>query len=172
MKRTKHLAFAIALTFLAGLFWSAQAQNRLNTLKGIEVAPGVEDAEKGVINGASFLGKTSGLYPGSFFMSLNYTTESFGTLQTVQTRNIITIGTWSLPVYRSSQYLGALYGRVVDGTMVWNSANTVATVNIILSLDGGTQKFEKASRQAEFVGTLDRTTRGKPTLNGSLMLAF
>jgi hypothetical protein len=169
MKRTKHLACAIALTFLAGLSWSAQAQNRLTTIKGIEATPGVETPERGVINGTSFLGKTSGLYPGSFFMSLNYTTQSFGFSQT---QNIITIGTWSLPVYRANQYLGAVYGRVVDGTMDWNSDKTIATVNITMSVDGGTQTFEKSNGKANFVGTLDRTTRGKPTLNGSLMFAF
>jgi hypothetical protein len=41
-----------------------------------------------------------------------------------------------------------------------------------LSIDGGTQTYGKANGKGYFVGTLDRTTRGKPTMNGTLDLLF
>ena len=175
MKRTKLLGFAITLTFCAGLFWSAQAQSptRATKLLAIETSPGVEDKERGVINGISFLGKTTGTYPGSFFMSMNYTTTSrFASFPPISSVNTIKDGTWSLPVYRSGQYQGAIYGRVVDGTMEWNEDNTIAKVNIIFSVNAGTQTFVNASGKGNFVGTLDRSTRGKPTLNGALFYEF
>ena len=167
MKQTKHLAFAIALTFIAGLFWSTQAQvtAKATKLQSIEISTGTESPERGVVNGISFLGKTTGSYPGSFFMSMDYSGKS-------QATNIITIGSWSLPVYRANQYQGAIYGRVVDGTMEWNADKTIATVKIALSIEGGTQTFSRSIGQGSFVGTLNRTTRGKPTLNGTLTLEF
>ncbi|MGB7924068.1 MAG: hypothetical protein WCF57_12550 [Pyrinomonadaceae bacterium] len=172
MKRTKHLACAIALTFLAGLLGSVQAQNRLTTLKGIEVAAGTEDGERGIINGASVLGKTTGVWPGSFFLSLNYEQTSFSSFPSVPTENAIKSGTWSLPIYRADKYLGAMFGRVIEGTMQWNSDKTIAKVTITLSVDGGTQTYAKANGKGYFVGTLDRTTRGRPTMNGTLEFVF
>ena len=176
MKRTKQLAFAIALVFVAGSFWSAQAQvisnSRGTKLQGIEVSPGIEDAERGVVNGASYLGKTSGTFAGSFFMSLSYDKTSSASLPPIPDVNKIRIGTWSLPVYRSNQYLGAIYGRVVEGAMQWNDDRSIATVNITLSVDGGTQTFADANGKGTFVGKLNRATKGKPTMNGMLTIEF
>ena len=167
MKQTKRLGFAIALTFIAGLFWSTQAQvvTKATKVQSIEISTGTESPDRGVVHGTSFLGKTTGTFPGSFFISMDYSGKSM-------TTNIITIGSWSLPVYRANQYQGAIYGRVVDGTMEWNADKTIATVNIALSVEGGTQTFSRSIGKGSFVGTLNRTPRGKPTLNGSLIFEF
>ena len=175
MKRTKHLAFAIVLTFLAGLIWSAQAQvmppSKTTTLQGIEISPGIEEKEG--IYGISYLGRTSGRLPGSFFMSLNYTRSSgaFGISppQPISLLDTITGGTWSLPVYVYNRYVGAIYGHVDSGTMEWNDfSKSGAAVDIVLIVDGGTKAFAGTSGKGRFSGTLNRITKDKPEMNGTL----
>jgi hypothetical protein len=168
MKRTTYIAFAIALTFLAGLIGSAQAQTKITTLQGIEVSSGLESGERGVTYGVSFLGKTTGVLPGSFFMSLNHT--SF--LSPDSPINTINGGTWSLAVYQYNRYLGAIYGRVAEGSMNWKAPDTVAAVNITLIVDGGTRIFTGMSGKGTFSGTLNRMMADKPAMNGTLNLQF
>jgi hypothetical protein len=168
MKRTTHIALAIALTFLAGLFCGAQAQTKPTTLQGIEVSSGLEGGERGVTYGVSFLGKTTGVLPGSFFMSLNHT--SF--LSPDSPINTINGGTWSLAVYQYNRYLGAIYGRVAEGSMNWKAPDTVAAVNITLMVDGGTRIFTGVSGKGTFTGTLNRMVDDKPAMNGTLNLQF
>ena len=174
MKRTKQLVFAIALTFLAGLFWSAQAQvippSKAITIQGIEISSGIAESDKDEVYGCSWLGKTSGSFPGSFFMSMNYT-QSSNALSGPQPYllDIVTSGTWSLPVYANNRYLGAIYGHVVSGTMEWQDlSKSFAAVNMTLFIDGGTKNFAGISGKGIFSGTLNRATKGMPELKGTL----
>ena len=175
MNTAKRLAFAVALTLLTGLFWSTQAQSLSTKLQTIEVSPGIEGTDKGMMYGATYLGKTTGVLPGSFFLSMNYDMTSVLTArlslaQQVPSIQNITGGTWSLPVYRGSLYLGAIYGHIQEGTMQGTPGGLrPSTVNMILVVDGGTQTYDGTSGSGTFSGTLNHVTKdGIPTMSGTL----
>ena len=178
MKRTKHLAFAIALTFIAGLIWSAQAQVPLRirtaTVQGIEISPGIEGTEG--LYGTSYVGRTTGQWPGSFFVSLNYARSGapigISPPEYISLFDNIAGGTWSMPIY-NTLYRGAIYGQVYSGTIEWNDfSKSTATVNLELIIDGGTKNFAGVSGKGTFSGTLNRITNGKPELNGTLRFEY
>lgn len=181
MNTTKRLVFAVALTLLAGLFWSAQAQvmppSKAISVQGIETTIGTAENDKGDMYGCTWLGKTSGYMPGSFFMSMNYTRSSGAFIgisppQPISLSDTITGGTWSLPVYVYNRYVGALYGHVDSGTMEWKDTGGVAAVDMMLVIDGGTKAFTGVSGKGTFSGTLNRITKDKPTISGQLLFGY
>ena len=66
----------------------------------------------------------------------------------------VTGGFWTLPVYMTRGYQGALYGTIAKGTMTWDKAGTKATIYMVLNVDGGTQTWDGAAGFATFAGTL------------------
>jgi hypothetical protein len=186
MKISKHILFATAFVLVAGL-GTAMAQTlgairlppdpivqvtHLNAIEITDGIAGVDDATKTeTLFGHSFMGRTTGAFPGSFSLSMNSTpvipVPGFGIE--------LTGGAWSLPVYTTSLkgvpgYAGALYGAVNKGSMEWDKTGTTANVFLELGVNGGTQTWNGYLGYATFSGTLffDEKTR-KTTITGDLV---
>lgn len=200
MKTRKLLRMAAALLLLAGLTAGAMAQSKtpsrtlrlppepivpVVTVNAIEVTdgtPGFDQTKQEIIFGYSFLGQTTGAFPGSFTLSMNCTAPPQKTVDAGITGAVpllpptvgITGGTWTLPVYatalRGTGHAGSLYGSIAKGTMNWDKAGTAATLYVVLNVDGGTQSWDGVGGFATFTGTLfvDEKTQ-KTMLNGTLV---
>jgi hypothetical protein len=202
MKTTRLSVFAAAFVLAAGLSTPAFAQGKMEDpsfrlppepvetvvkVSAIEVTDGTKgfDAQtkEETAFGYSFLGRTTGSFPGSFMLSMNCTPpadraiDGLGILPTVKPPTAITGGSWTLPVYmstlRSTGYAGSFYGTVSKGEMVWDEAGTSATVYIVLNVDGGTEAWDGASGYATFTGNLfvDEKTQ-KTILTGGLAFSL
>jgi len=172
MKTSKHILLTLVFVLLSGLGAGVMAQNRVSEafrlppepippvtkVSAIEVADGVVgyhgETREETVFGYSFLGRTTGDFPGSFSLSMNCAPA----IAMGEGKGEMTGGSWTLPVYptalRGSAYLGALYGTVAKGTITWDGKGTSATIYLVLNVDGGTQTYEGVSGYATFAGTL------------------
>jgi hypothetical protein len=189
MKTRKHFLMAATLVLLAGLS-GVMAQGKLDATAqgiGLPIMPSVSvnaiEVSDGIVGldsrtkeetafGYSFLGRTTGSFPGSFTLSMNCTPATPIAGEPTQ----MTGGSWTLPVYTSEAkggYAGSLYGTVVKGTMNWDKTATNATVYFVLNVDGGTQSWGGVSGYAIFSGTLlvDEKT-AETTLTGDLVFSI
>jgi hypothetical protein len=186
MKTRNHFLFAVALVLLVGLSAATFGQRKLTnqaappepvdpgtSVSAIEVTDGTvgyDQTKQEVMFGYSFLGRTTGAYPGSFTLSMNCTPA----VPIPSDKSQLTGGSWTLPVYMSakegSSYAGSLFGTVAKGTMVWDKTGTTATIYMVLNVDGGTQAWEGVGGYATFTGTLfvDEKTE-KTMLTGNLV---
>lgn len=160
----RRLTSAVALTLLAGLLWSAQAQTSLSfTVAGNEVSQGIiiDDTRFG----AAFIGLANGTLPGYsgfFAASINYTPAAPG----AGVVNHIVGGHWALTVSRYGFHRGTVYGTFDPAginEVRWNSPEVSplalrADVLATLSITGGTQpRFEETSGSGSFTGVLDHS---------------
>jgi len=185
MQTSKQLLLAAIFVLLVGLAANTTAQSSLGQdaafrlppitpftqVNAIEVSDGTigtNDQSKEVTAfGYSFLGRTTGEYPGSFTLSMNCTPA----IPVLGEVSGVTGGSWTLPVYASeirSTYAGSLYGTIAKGSMSWDKTGTI--VYLVLNVDGGTQTWDGVTGYATFTGTLsvDEKTQ-KTTLNGDLV---
>jgi hypothetical protein len=158
----------------------------VTTIDAIEVTDGTvgydAQGKQEIQFGYSFLGRTTGAFPGSFTMFMNCTTrhqllgdpgEVTGDALGASTSEL-TGGAWTLPVYvaalKGGGYAGSLYGTIAKGTMNYDKLGTSANVYIVLNVDGGTQSWEGITGFATFTGTLfvDEKTQ-KTMLSGDLV---
>jgi len=184
MKTRKRILLALAFVLVAGLCTGAMAQvNRDPILpfvkvNAIEITDGTvgldNEAKKETAFGYSFLGQTTGSFPGSFTLSMNCTPAT----PTPGDISELTGGAWTLPVYMmgmkgSNGYAGSLYGTIAKGSMNWDKTGASADVYIVLNVDGGTQSWNGVQGYATFVGTLsvDEKTQ-KTTLSGELVFTI
>lgn len=189
MKTSKHILLALAFVLLAS-FGTAMAQRKMDQkgtalqlppepigsvvkVNAIEVTDGTlgydSQTKEETAFGYSFLGRTSGAFPGSFTLSMNCAPATAIPGKT----SAMTGGSWTLPIYMTEVrggYAGSLYGTIEKGTMAWDAKGTSATVYIVLNIGGGTQSWEGAGGFATFAGTLfvDEKTE-ETTLSGDLI---
>ena len=203
MKTGKLFLLAAAFVLLAGLSASALAQSKMaspaflppepvvtvSKVNAIEVTDGTlgydGETKEETAFGFSFLGRTTGAFPGSFTLSMNCAppprppVDKGGIagafiVPILPPVTGITGGLWTLPVYvtgiRSTGYAGSLYGTIAKGTMYWDKTGTIAKAIIALNVDGGTQSWEGVRGYATFSGTLfvDEKTQ-KTMLSGDLV---
>jgi len=164
--KMKFMAFAVALLVTLVLAGAVQAQSDAAvSFKGLEISTGHE--EPGEAYGWMCYAKTTGTFPGSFTMSMNY----MGTKQP-GTSSDISGGSWTLPVYTTSKlsnlgpiplesYQGVLFGTVEGGAITWGKDGN-ATMELKLIVQGGTQAFAGYSGGALLYGTLAYSERGAP----------
>ena len=192
MKTSRHYLFAATFVLLAGLGVSAMAQSKMaqkgSTLisppepilstvhvNAIEVTDGTvgydKDTKQETAYGYSFLGRTTGSFPGSFTLAMNCTpavAEPGGSTE-------MTGGVWTLPVYvtglKGTGYAGSLFGSVAKGEMSWDKTATQAVVYFVLNIDGGTQAWDGARGYAIFSGTLSVGEKNT-TLTGDLVFTI
>jgi hypothetical protein len=188
MKTSKHILLTLVFVLLSGLGAGVMAQNKggsafrlppepivpVTTVNALEVTDGTpgydSQTKQEVMFGYSFLGRTTGAYPGSFTLSMNCTPA----VPVPSDKSELTGGSWTLPVYmtaiKGSGYAGALFGTVAKGTMIWDKTGTNATMYMVLSVDGGTQAWDGVGGYATFTGTLfvDEKTQ-KTMLTGDLV---
>ncbi|MCU1266485.1 MAG: hypothetical protein JWM21_2803 [Acidobacteria bacterium] len=186
MKTSKQILLTTAFVLLAGL-GSVMAQRvatirlppepivpitHLNAIEISDGIAGVDDATKTeTLFGYSFLGRTTGAFPGSFSLSMNCSPV----IPVPGFRTELTGGAWTLPVYTTTLkgaagYAGALYGTVGKGSMDWDKTGTKATVFLLLNVSGGTQTWEGSQGYATFSGILffDEKTQ-KTSLSGDVV---
>lgn len=194
MKTGKLFLLAAAFVLLAGLSAAALAQGKMESAAFLPPEPVVAVSKVNAIKvtdgtlgydgetkeetafGFSFLGRTTGAFPGSFTLSMNCTPPPRPPVDKggIAGATGITGGLWTLPVYvtgiRSTGYAGSLFGTVAKGTMYWDKTGTIAEVYIALNVDGGTQSWEGVRGYATFSGTLfvDEKTQ-KTMLSGDLV---
>lgn len=187
MQTSKHILLTVVLVLLSGLGTSAIAQRKAGasirlppepigtvvSVNAIEVTDGFTgfDSEKQETQfGYSFLGRTTGTFPGSFTMTMNCSPAVAIPGETSYLKS----GSWTLPVYTAvrngSSYAGAFYGTIAKGQMTYDKTATNANVYIVLNVDGGTQTWKGTKGYATFTGTLlvdDKTQ--ETTLTGTLV---
>ena len=164
--KIKFMAFAVALLVTLVLSGAVQAQSGTAvSFKGLEISGGYE--EPGEAYGWMCYAKTTGAFPGSFTMSMNY----LGTKEP-GTSSSISGGSWTLPVYTTSKfsrfgpiplesYQGVLFGTVEAGAVTWGKDGN-ATMELKLTVKGGTQGFVGYSGDAVLYGTLAYSEKGAP----------
>jgi hypothetical protein len=193
MKASKHIMFVAIFVLVTGLI-GVMAQNRtiqkdsairlppepiLQTahVTAAEITDGIvgfdSQTKKETVFGYSFLGQTTGSYPGSFTLSMNCSPA----IPIPGDVSEMSGGAWTLPVYvtgtKATGHAGSLYGTISKGTMSWDKAGTTATIYAVLNVDGGTQKWSGAQGFVIFTGTLsvDGKTQ-EPTLDGDLVFTM
>jgi hypothetical protein len=207
MKTSKHILLTVVFVLLSGFGAGVMAQGEagaafrmppepiepVTTVNAIEVTDGTmgwDGLKQETAFGYSFLGRTTGSFPGSFTLSMNCTPpltkldhDEIGGVGVGITPIPfvppigITGGTWTLPVYitgiRGSGYAGSLYGTIAKGEMNYDKTGTTANVYVVLNVDGGTQDWDGVKGYATFAGTLfvDEKTQ-KTMLTGNLVFNF
>jgi hypothetical protein len=190
MKTGKLFLLTAALVMAAGLVGSAMAQGRIAPAGAIEIRPipattklnAIEitdgtigydsNAKQEMTYGYSFLGRTSGEFPGSFSLFMNCTPA----IPMLGDASEVTGGSWALPVYMTGAkgglvYVGSLYGTISNGSMNWDKLGN-ADVNLVLNVDGGTQNWAGATGSVTFVGTLLHSQSSDvTTLTGELVFS-
>lgn len=195
MKTNKYFLLAAAFVLLAGLGAGAMGQGKVDPkgsalqlapepilsvvrVNAIKITDGVlgydSQTKKETAFGYSFLGRTTGAFPGSFTLSLNCTPATPIPGDTTE----LTGGAWTLPVYMTNikggtGYAGSLYGTIAGGKMNWDKTATNADLYFVLNVDGGTQSWDGVQGYATFVGTLfvDEKTQ-KTMLSGELVFTI
>ena len=163
MRISKLFPFAAAFVLLAGLSLGTMAQGTMDPtgsvfrlpppepitpmvqVNAIEITDGTIGSDNQTKNetifGYSFLGQTTGFFPGSFTLSMNCTPA----IPMPGDTSRLTGGAWTLPVYMTpingGDYAGSLYGTISDGIMNWGKTGN-ADVNIVLSVNGGTMFWD------------------------------
>lgn len=185
MKTSKHILLTLVFVLLSGLGTGVIAQRKAGAavlppepvgtevqVNAIEVTDGHAgfDSEKLETQfGYSFLGRTTGSFPGSFTLSM----DCSPTIPVPEDTSEIKGGSWTLPVYMTEVkggYAGSLYGTIAKGKMTWDKTGTSANVYIVLNVDGGTQAWDGYRGYATFVGTLVAGDKGqKTTLTGDMV---
>jgi hypothetical protein len=204
MKTSKHILLVAVFALLASL-GTVMAQGKMDqkgtafqlppepigsvvSVNAIEVTDGTmgwDGLKQETAFGYTFLGRTTGSFPGSFTLSMNCTPpptkldhdEIAGVAIPFVAPIGITGGSWTLPVYmtaiRGSGYEGSLYGTIAKGEMNYDKTWTKANVYVVLNVDGGTQAWDGVKGYATFVGTIfvDEKTQ-KTMLTGDLVFNF
>lgn len=131
--------------------------------RGIETSAGTISGDTRL--GATFIGEMAGDLPGVLISSVNYTPPSPGPGVT----NNIVGGEWSL-----CGAWGTLFGTFTNGTVQWNSDETLADVEASMSVLGGSVNSVPVSDGAgTFGGVLDHRPLAQglpPTIGGTLQL--
>lgn len=206
MKTSKHILLTVVFVLLSGFGAGVMAQGKargafrlppepivpVTTVNAIEVTDGTmgwDGLKQETAFGYSFLGRTTGSFPGSFTLSMNCTPPpTKGDREGVNGFDIppisivpppigITGGSWTLPVYmtaiRGSGYAGSLYGTIAKGEMNYDKTGTKANVYVVLNVDGGTQAWDGVKGYATFAGTLFVDEKSQKTvLTGDLVFNF
>lgn len=164
--KIKFMALTVALLITLVLSGAVKAQSGTAvSFKGLEISTGYE--EPGEAYGWMCYAKTTGAFPGSFTVSMDY----LGT-KAPGTSSSISGGSWTLPVYTTSKfsklgpiplesYQGVLFGTVEGGAITWGKDGN-ATMELKLIVQGGTQAFAGYSGGAVLYGTLAYSEKGAP----------
>lgn len=192
MKTSKYFLLTAAFILLAGLGTAMAQKSSIRMppepimpvihINAIEISDGVvgyDQTKSETVYGYSFLGRTTGSFPGSFTLSMNCSPA----IPVPGDSSLMTGGSWTLPVYTSSlkegaTYAGSLYGTISEGKMIWDKAGVLTGANnadvfFVLNVEGGTQTWEGAKGYATFAGTLfvDEKTK-KTMLTGDLVFTM
>lgn len=186
MKTSKHILLTVVFVLLSGFGAGVMAQGKargafrlppepivpVTTVNAIEVTDGTvgyDQTKEETAFGYSFLGRTTGAFPGSFTLSMNCTPATPVAGGSSQLKG----GTWTLPVYMTEfrgGYAGSLFGTIAKGVMNWDKTGTNANVYIVLNVDGGTQAWDGVKGYATFAGTLFVDEKSQKTvLTGDLV---
>lgn len=188
MKKSKYVGLAVVCLLLAGLSGSVQAQRQMATYPQGQVGPGgiatvnalqINQGELGFhyrsqadnMFGLSFLGQTFGDFPGTLTVSINVTTGGVGT-GNGKSSNLITGGSWTLPVYRTEVrggFVGSIYGTIAQGDIIPTANPNKSNVSMTFNIVGGTLAYQGASGTATFNGTLTLDGRGGSELEGTVV---
>jgi hypothetical protein len=112
------------------------------TLMGIQAAPGsYDDADKKVWGNTFILNGSGEWFSVHMTISMDYAEG----IPNYKEGNAISLGTWSMVVYRENSYYGTAYGDVIDGLITWQlnpktgvieKRNTDALLRTLGSIDG------------------------------------
>jgi len=146
-------------------------------VSGTEVSPGTDESGSETF-GWTMSGQTSGDLLGNVFLSVNYSMSAVhpfasgnSAISIPATVNLVTGGSWSKAIYVDGVYAGTVSGTIVSGTVTWDESHTIATLELQLASEDGTDFFAGTTGAGSFSGTVDRT-EVVPTVSGSLRLAY
>lgn len=180
MKTMKLMSFAVAVLLAFLLSSTVQAQKDVGafvTFQGIEISTGHENPSEAY--GWMCYAKTTGALPGNFTLSMD-----FLGIKEPGTSSDVTGGAWTLPVYTTSKiyseipiridpYQGVLFGSVDGGSVTWDKTGATATVELKMSIKGGTQTMANTAGTVILYGTViyDEKT-GLGTFDGTMYFDF
>lgn len=180
MKTMKLMSFAMAVLFALLLSNPVQAQkSAVVTFEGIEVSSANKNPSDAY--GWMSYAKTTGNFQGNFTLSTDY----LG-IKTPGTSTDVTGGTWTLPVYGTSKvsvsikqpipydpYQGVLFGSVDAGSVTWDKTGATATVELEMSIRGGTLVMANYAGTAILYGTITYDEKGgSGTFEGTIYFEF
>lgn len=191
MKTSKYFCLAVICLLLAGLTGHAPAQQKavsypagiqgqsgpvgMATVNARQISDGQlafdYQTQRDTTFGLGFVGQTAGDFPGTLTLSLN-TSTSVGTINGANS-NVITGGTWTLPVYRTdvrSGFIGCLHGTIAGGEIVPTQNPNKSEVSMTFDIQGGSLAYQGATGTARFTGTLTIDGRSNGSeLEGTLV---
>jgi hypothetical protein len=175
--KTKICAFTVAFLLTLALSGAVQAQKgAVVSFNGIEIATGHE--EPGEAYGWMCYARTTGTFPGNLTMTMDY----LGTKGPGMSSDV-TGGSWTLPVYATSKfsalrpilidpYQGVLFGSVDGGSVTWNKDGSEATLELKLTVRGGTQAMKDLKGEAILYGTVTYYEKGGGPFVGTIYFTF
>lgn len=125
------------------------------SLMGIQTAPGTYDDFDKKCWGNTFVLNGSGEW---FSIHMTITMDYSEGIPNFKDGNVISLGTWSMVLFRENNYVGTAYGDVVEGLITWQvdpktgiieKRNTGAILRVIDSVDG-MEKFPQFYRPMTF----------------------
>ncbi len=175
--KTKFMARTVALLMTLVLAGAVQAQKAaVVSFNGIEIATGHE--EPGEAYGWMCYARTTGTFPGNLTLTMDYQG-----IKAPSTSSDVTGGSWTLPVYTSSKfsairpilmdpYQGVLFGSIDGGSVAWSKDGLVATIELKLTIRGGTQAMTDLHGDAILYGTVTYGEKGGGPFVGTIYFTF
>lgn len=172
--KTKLMALAVVALIMFFVSGTVQAQKgNVVSFQGIEISSGHD--ETGEAYGWMCYARTTAPFPGNFTLTMDYMgMKQPGTVSDV------TGGSWTLPVYASSKYSlrpwpldayqGVMFGSVEGGAITWDKLGS--TMELKLSITGGTQGFSGYRGSAILYGTLTYDEKGNESWEGTIYFEF
>ncbi|MGH9875793.1 MAG: hypothetical protein ACRD9S_25350, partial [Pyrinomonadaceae bacterium] len=191
-KKNKFAALITLAILVGGMFSGAVAQKRMSpapvdppsptvqngiykvSVDADELSPGVTDLSGQLTYGWTWSGKTEGDLSGFIFLSLNCAGGISAADQAgyaVGGTSKVMGGSWSKLIFIKDKYVGSISGTIVGGELVWSEKARIATVNLELTADEGTDLFAGNVGTGTLEGIMDQTTR-VPSLTGTLLLNY
>ncbi|HXD34468.1 MAG TPA: hypothetical protein VN643_25335 [Pyrinomonadaceae bacterium] len=189
--RFRSLALAALILLLGGMSVNSQAQqkialdspNRVNSwaeqyqseVFANEISAGTVERNN-VVYGSTFSGNTKGDLSGHLFVSVNYANDinavGLDKVSTFGADPLVNVsgGSWSKMIYVDGNYAGSLSGSIGSGSVTWNADHTMATVELQLVCENGTESFAGITGFGTFSGTIDRVSGG--AVKGVLTLNY
>jgi len=141
-----------------------------------ELSTGDIDYTTGATYGWTCYGTTEGDLSGFMFVSMDYASpqppsgSEIG--EVVGGTSKVIGGSWSKLIFIKGQYVGSVYGRIVDGELVWNiGKGDLTAISLQLTADEGTGSYAGSTGSGTFEGILDQSSK-VPSVSGTLILNY
>jgi hypothetical protein len=161
ISRIFFMAVALATLIVLVLPFTALAAGPTDSVTGIEISAGSINSTNPLVRvGTTFTGAAKGSLPGWWYAKVNYTPPNPGGGVT----NTLQSGVWDLIGAKGS--FSGIVDTTTPSTVIWNSAGTIAELNIHFTIQKSFSRAYPGLKSAKFTGTLSHLTF-PPTIKGN-----